>query len=378
MAELRPRESGSRESGARDSLPTLDLSLDVDALAAQLRSAFQASSEACSPSGLAYISNHGVEVELEGAWPMLGSFFSQQEDAKLQACSTNKALRGYSPALSENFATLVGQVRPNDIVEKFRVGPIRNTDGVELSRGHRSFYFPNTWPPGESSETFKGCIELLYEALSRVALKLSEALAISLGLQPCTFTQSMKHPTSILSANCYPTDGTRAQAECDGPLRIAAHTDVSMFTLVAERRYNYTDVHLEKRVPGESGGLEVLVGGDWQAVSPREHQLIMNIGDCLMDWSSGKLKSALHRVCFPSLEMIRGNGAQKEPSALPLFDRLSVAFFVSPDPDAIVSILDDAGTSGSRPLTYEAWRKKRIRRAMTPKHAVATSENTAA
>ena len=52
-------------------------------------------------------------------------FFNQSIEYKLSKCSKDKARRGYSSLYSENFSSLIGKYnRPNDSVEKYRIGPL--------------------------------------------------------------------------------------------------------------------------------------------------------------------------------------------------------------------------------------------------------------
>jgi len=180
-------------------------------------------------------------------------------------------------------------------------------------------------------------------------------------------------------------------------MRVAEHTDVSLFTLVAERSRRNKPLGTSKSivacrsgngsslVPGSSGGLEVLVqqqhsnesktaeksdpiksDESWVPIAPLPGAIVINIGDCLQDWSGGRLVSTVHRVA-PQASPTEVSGST---------GRTSFAFFVSPDPGADVSpgglvqtqrptSLGAIGSGTScEPLTYADWRKQRILRAM--------------
>ena len=76
---------------------------------------------------------------------------------------------------------------------------------------------------------------------------------------------------------------------------IGAHTDFDTLTMLFQR-------------VGQ-GGLEVCPGREatsefgsadaWYPVPPVEDAITVNIGDMLMAWSDGRLKSNLHRVKAP-------------------------------------------------------------------------------
>ena len=78
---------------------------------------------------------------------------------------------------------------------------------------------------------------------------------------------------------------------------------------------------------------------DWVLVPYDPEELIVNVGDCLEDWSGGRLKSARHRVVSGIDDAC---------------DRYVVALFVSPNYDTPIT----------PSTTYDQWRKKRIQRAM--------------
>ena len=73
------------------------------------------------------------------------------------------------------------------------------------------------------------------------------------------------------------------------------------------------------------GGLEICdQHGNWQDVEPDKSVVLINSGDLLERWTNGKYRSTLHRV----KPMTRGT------------DRFSIAFFVDPDSDTEVKVLD--------------------------------------
>ncbi len=97
---------------------------------------------------------------------------------------------------------------------------------------------------------------------------------------------------------------------------------------------------------------------------PHDHSqpdsLVVNIGDCLKEWSQGRLISTLHRVVsFPST----------------VETRYSIAFFASPSLTALMDWPHSAGlesdsaggtTGGAEKkcLTYSGWRKQTVLKSM--------------
>ena len=81
---------------------------------------------ALSTKGFVHLMGHGIPQSLiESTLATTADFFAGSEETKKQACSKDRARRGYSPCHTENFASLLGTVdAPNDSVEKFRCGPM--------------------------------------------------------------------------------------------------------------------------------------------------------------------------------------------------------------------------------------------------------------
>jgi len=422
--------------GMAEDIPVVDLSLPLEDVASKL-------SEALESVGFAYVSSHGVpEAILAEAFAVSRDFFAQPVAAKTRAASTNRALRGYSSVSSENFASLAGQVGPNDLVEKLRFGPpppplplpvpasppmaASVADGSAApSTRRRSTYFPNTWP--EQPERSRPVLEALYAHMTCLTERLCRVFALVLGLRENFFVDRMGMPTSILSCNHYPPV-THAAGSAWSRERIAAHTDVSLFTVVAQSMGDGREAFL-------GGGLEVRAKGRWVPVPPRLGTLVLNVGDCLSDWTRGRWKSTIHRVSLPKQSslpsppaaVVAGEGTngvkrlvgvhsqrcenelglaidcfQNHLATVGLLDdrqqagkqfmcgsRYSFVFFVTPDADCDVVTLPAGGhetlarvssTHGGQtdpppgaqkhraqvhaPVTFAEWRRARVRRAM--------------
>ena len=104
-----------------------------------------------------------------------------------------------------------------------------------------------------------------------------------------------------------------------GQLGAGVHTDYGNVTLLA------TDA---------VGGLMVQDrSGRWLDAPVISGTFVCNIGDCLMRWSNDVYVSTPHKVVNPGR------------------DRYSVAFFLDPNPDAVVACLPTC-TSPQRPAKY--------------------------
>lgn len=238
-----------------------------------------------------YITGHGVpETQLTSVIEVVNNFFKQPLDQKKKLLSRDRAKRGYSPVETENFASLIGEKKPNDICEKVRFGPTLPGDSDDpyyRSKVARTHFAPNEW--GDEAESFRSAIIEYYSALETLTDTLLEIIAIGLGVSVSSFRSKMNKHTSIMSLNYYPpvtvdaVDAIRplpssssmissGPKDCDArsdialflspsqQFRIAEHTDVSMITIVNQSSSNSTKEE-------SWGGLEIKDSlGQWLPV----------------------------------------------------------------------------------------------------------------
>eukprot|EP00041_Stephanoeca_diplocostata_P012848 m.216137 g.216137 ORF g.216137 m.216137 type:complete len:410 (+) comp19114_c0_seq8:209-1438(+) len=295
------------------------------------------------------------------------------DEVRAEATSTtDRARRGYSQAMTENFASLIGEYAQNDHVYKFRVGPQYQRDAVASGgKLYAKHFRPNCWPEEDKVPGFSVAMTRAYADLEQLAdmctILLNEAYRPEPSLprgQPATSTSTAFdiHPhhapapaaphTSILSVNWYQMPGAvyrERDAAADTRCCIHEHTDVSLFTLIAiEPSDDDTDTckpGLEVRMPRN---------GSWTKscdIPLRRGQVILIVGDLFDDWTGGQVPATVHRV-----GLLSSHDAS----------RLSLVYFASPAPDARVGYPGhgaDAGQPG-RSVSYDKWRKSRIKRAM--------------
>lgn len=278
------------------------------------------------------------EEALNQTFQCAHDFFALPLEQKMTRISRDSAKRGYSAQRTENFGSLSAHASPNDVVEKFRVGPPvapalarldqRTTRAVapalagldrRTTRAVMKHFYPNDW--SGAAGLLQGPCLRQYARMESVALTLAALLEAALSLVP-SFLSSRMQPehSSIMTLNYYPCSR-------GDEMLMAAHTDVSLFTLLQQSR---------------GGALEVLCGGEWLAVPDVKGALVVSVGDCLEHWSRGRLTATRHRV----------RGADQE--------RVSVAFFATPHPDALLEpMLGDVG----QPVSYAKWRTQRVKEA---------------
>ncbi|GAU31827.1 hypothetical protein TSUD_58280 [Trifolium subterraneum] len=153
---------------------------------------------------------------------------------------------------------------------------------------------------------FRAIIEEYLEEMEKLAYKLLELIALSLGLEAKRFEEFFKLQTSFIRFNHYPP--------CPSPhlaLGVGRHKDAGALTILAQ---------------DEVGGLEVKRKSDqeWVLVKPTPDAYIINVGDIIQVWSNDAYESVEHRVVVNS---------QKE--------RFSIPFFFFPAHDTEVKPLEE-------------------------------------
>jgi isopenicillin N synthase-like dioxygenase len=156
-----------------------------------------------------------------------------------------------------------------------------------------------------------------FDAAWETGLRLHEAFALDLGIARNHFADKLDRPLATLRLLHYPP---RPQSVEQGQMGAGEHTDYGCVTLLA------TD---------DAGGLEVRTrSGEWLRAPHVPGAFVCNIGDCLMRWTNDIYVSTPHRVVNPAGR-----------------ERYSVAFFLDPNPDALVACLPGCATA-DRPVRY--------------------------
>lgn len=268
---------------------------------------------ACRGAGFFLITGHGVpEAVVSGLFAAARDLFALPESAK-GAVSIRRSPhnRGYV-ALDEE---QLDPSRPADRKEAFNIGLELPPDDPEVLAG-APFRGVNLWPaelPG-----LRAAALAYFDAVWALGRRLHRGLALDLGIPEAFFEDKLDRPLATLRLLRYPAaHGGAAGA----PLGAGAHTDYGNVTVLA------TDgvPGLEVRPRGQ--------GGAWLEVPHVPGAFVCNIGDCLMRWTNDTYVSTPHRVRAPAQE------------------RFSIAFFLDPNPEAVVAALP--GCAGpDRPARY--------------------------
>ncbi len=260
--------------------------------------------------GFAILADHGIPSDLiTRAEEKARAFFALPEEVKRGYHITGGGgARGYTPFGIE---TAKGATQ-HDLKEFWHVGR-------ELPAGHRfnDVMAPNVWPtemPG-----FRETFLELFAAFDTAGLRILEAIARHLGLAPNYFEDTVEDGNSVLRLLHYPP----VPADAPG-VRAGAHEDINTITLL---------------LGAQEAGLELLDrDGQWLPVSPREGELVVNIGDMLQRLTNNVLKSTSHRVVNPRPERRARS-------------RYSMPFFLHFRPDFLIETLPNC-ISEDRPNLY--------------------------
>lgn len=173
-------------------------------------------------------------------------------------------------------------------------------DGDE--RASLSVYAPNHWPTRPAG--FEQVIRAYYDEALDVARGILRGIAMSVGADADFFEDKFDCPMALLRGNYYPP---RPDWAGDKDFGIGAHTDYGCLTLLA------TD--------GQPG-LEVQPrgSGDWLPVQAPLGEFIINFGEMLEMWTSGRVVATRHRV----------TGGPEERISVPLFFNPNVETNVAP------------------------------------------------
>jgi isopenicillin N synthase-like dioxygenase len=294
-----------------NTIPVIDIAPLVNGSPAQMQTVANALGRACRDVGFFYVTGHGIPQELiSRVFEMSAVFFAGP-------ASIREAASFSGPGDNRGYIRLGGETldpgKPADIKEAFNIGLELAPDDPELL-ARAPFRAANLWPdvPG-----FRDTMLDYFNRVWRLGRDLHRGFARDLGLEPDFFETRLDRPNATLRLLHYPPVTSPLP---DGQLGAGVHTDYGNVTLLA------TDA---------VGGLMVQDrSGRWLDAPVIPGAFICNIGDCLMRWSNDVYVSTPHKVVSP-----------REA------ERYSVAFFLDPNPDAMVACLPTC-ISPDRPAKY--------------------------
>ena len=309
---------------AANEIPVIDLAPLFDGGDEGLKQVAGEIGAACRGIGFFYIKGHRIpETLIESAFSESAKFFAQPETEKRKALySAATGNRGFIPMKGES----LDPGKPADVKEAFNIGLDLAANDPEILAGTK-FRAVNLWP--ERPE-FRSTMLAYFNAVWALGRTLHRAFAMEMGVEPDFFEDKLDRPLATLRLLHYPPQPDALEAD---QLGAGAHTDYGCVTILA------TD---------QVGGLEVRTrDGEWVAAPYIEGAYVCNIGDCLMRWTNDTYVSTPHRVVSP-----------------PGRERYSIAFFLDPNPDALVECLptcrDENGGAKYPPITGADYLESRL------------------
>lgn len=272
--------------------PLVDVGALVSGDPAGIPAAAEAISRACRDVGFMYVTNTGVSpATVRRVTDEAAKFFALSEAEKMTVALENSPhFLGYLPL---EYTGEEGESGKN-LQEAFVV-----CDEDNLAQ--RDDGIANQWP--QALPSLRPAMMEYFAAMDSLAARLRQGLALALGLAPDYFDPAFANSLNRLKLNHYPPQEIMSDTEMMG---VGGHTDHGGYTLLWQ---------------DSLGGLEIKnKDGDWVSVPPIEGALVVNIADLMQLWSNGQFSSTEHRV-------INRYGK----------DRYSIAFFVDPSYDTMVS-----------------------------------------
>jgi isopenicillin N synthase-like dioxygenase len=293
---------------------------------AQKRASVATLGRTCRETGFFYVSGHGISSAAKHAlFEASRRFFALPLEVKQQVSITRSPHnRGYVGMEAER----LNAQAPPDRKEAFNIGLEMAPDHPEIRAG-RPLRGVNFWPD------IAGWREMMldyYERCLTVGMILHRGISLDLRLDEHYFDTKIDAPAAVLRLLHYPA---RLKSDRPGPNAhqpgaaehqpgaaehqpgAGEHTDYGNITLLS------TD---------GVAGLEVRqLDGTWVEVADTKDLLLCNIGDCLMRWTNDEYRSTPHRVRIPETE------------------RYSIAFFLDPNPDAMVEPIAAGGDAARYP-----------------------------
>lgn len=274
-----------------DEFPTIDFSSAPDDVVLQI-------GQACKDWGFFQVVNHGVPLELLAKVEDLGRrFFALSAEEKRKVKRDEVNAMGYHDGENTKNVRDWKEVFDFLVEDRTAIPASLEPDDQELR------ILINQWPlhPPEFREV---CQEYARE-VEKLAYKLLELIAQSLGLPKSRLNGFFKGQTSLVRLNYYPP--------CPFPdlaLGVGRHKDASALTILAQ---------------DSVGGLQIRRKSDhqWVPVKPTPNAFIINVGDAVQVWSNDKYESVEHRVVVNSVK-----------------ERFSVPFFFFPGHQVMLKPLE--------------------------------------
>ncbi|CAM4583607.1 unnamed protein product [Leuciscus chuanchicus] len=284
-------------------IPVLDFSVyelgKANVSVANLKKLSKVLRKAFTEVGFVYLKYTGInQEEVEKVMHVSKKFFCLPEDMKKPfsrgsfSCNVN---HGWVSVENES----LNPRRPGDLKEAYNI--------TTLSAD-------NNWP-SEGVEDFRDVHVSFFLRCKDLSLRVLRLMALGLDLEPEVFLNTHKHIGSAVNATTlrslyYPPVNSTCVKE--NQLRCGEHSDYGSITLLFQ---------------STESGLQVLNrAGEYVSAPSIPGTVLINIADLMQRWTSDVYVSAAHRVLLPPA----GDSSTRQ----------SLAFFVHPDDEAMISCCD--------------------------------------
>lgn len=284
---------------------------DVKATVVALRAA-------CTDVGFFYVRNHGVPGDLIAELRSTAQrFFERPFDEKCRV-HLNARMQGYLPLDYSSYKGEATEAKSHQ--EGFWMG-------YERAEGATCFLDgPNLWPEGH--DDLCAAMKSYQQAVEPLTAALIHGFAVAANLDPARMTACFAKPLTRLKLNHYPPQDNPESVRHIG---VVPHADSDAFTILWQ---------------DEGDGLEIQnLGGEWIGAPSIPNTFVVNIGNIMQIWTSGRFRSTPHRV-------INRGGR----------DRYSIPVFVYPDADVPVAAMDAAGRTDDGGVTTAEYLRASWRR----------------
>ena len=272
---------------------------------------------ACRDTGFFLVSGHGIsDALIHDTFKAADAFFALPEDVKAKSdIRLSRNNRGWSAEGTEN----LDDSKPDQVDRKeaFNIGLEMADDDPRMGQPFRG---PNNWP---DLPAFRDTILAYFNAVHELGVDLHHAIALDLGLDETYFDGFLDQPLATLRMLHYPAGNA-----APGKIGAGEHTDYGSITILMG--------------DGEPGLQVKPRGKDWIDVPMVPGAFIINIADCLMRWTNDIYVSTPHRVLIPKNQ------------------RRSLAFFLDPNPDAVIEALPGTGAAKYAPVAGAEYLKMRL------------------
>lgn len=269
--------------------------LSLRELADDKPEALHALTRACSEDGFFYLVDHQLSRALiNDCLEAAQRFFQLPHATKMRYGHARQP--GYPP-------TARGYVRPYGETLHPAHGPDRKQHldwGLDRPGGG-AFCGPGLVPDDATAPGLTAAaLSLQASVVEHIFPLLRRAIAHALDLPDGVLEAYFAAPVVIQRASYYPADGGSA----------GKHTDNGFLTVLIQQ-------------PLAQPSLQIFTQDRWRDVPCLDNALVINLGDMLQRWTAGKWVSTPHQVCHRQAR-----------------HRVSLAFFLYPSLDAVISPLD--------------------------------------